>query len=373
MERDEQDISPMAQPRAFPANVAPLGALQFVAIAWIVLNQFRFHLGLEAGARSGLVAKGYIGAGLFLVVGGFLVCRRYDQLRRAGRLRYGSFLWRRLSFTYPLHLLVIVAMATFLALGDVFGGPLHRASFNLSDLPANVLFIQAWGAVATDSWNFPSWLVSAEWFTCLMFPPIAWVALKGLRWASLAVAIPIALFVLGFALASRMGVLFTDMTARIGAIQALPAFLLGAGLWRLRVRYELTLLRGAAISFAALVWIVAAALLRLSDLVIWPAFAPLVFGVTHLAASPSLFGDWRPLHYLGRISVAMLLVYLPVDIAYFRVGRLLLGEPQGFVAWALLAGVFPAIVFAAMAAHHLVQRPLWVWLARHDPFCAKKG
>jgi len=38
-----------------------LSGAQFLAIAWIVLNQFRHHLGLEAGARSGLVAKGYLG------------------------------------------------------------------------------------------------------------------------------------------------------------------------------------------------------------------------------------------------------------------------------------------------------------------------
>ena len=366
MDRDEDDVLPDADPRSVPTGLGPLVALQFLAIAWVVLNQFRFHLGLEAGARSGLVAKGYIGAGLFLVVGGFLVCRHYDRLRRAGRFRYGSFLWRRFCFTYPLHLMVIGGMAASLAFGGVFGGPLHRASFPLSDLPANLLFVQAWGAVSTDSWNFPSWLVSAEWFAYLVFPLTAWTSLKGLRWAALAIAAPLALLGLLFVAAAKAGILFTDMTAQIGAVQTIPAFLLGAGLWRLRVQHTLPIAAAAALALTATVWIIGAALLRFSDLVIWPAFAPLVFGVAHFGDQESPPG--RLLRYLGRLCVAMLLVYLPVDIAYFRAGRLLLGEPHGLAAWGLLAGVFPMILLSAMAAHHFVQRPLWLWLVARDPF-----
>ena len=371
MDRDEDDVSPDAETRCIAIGVAPLVGLQFVAIAWVVLNQFRFHLGLEAGARSGLVAKGYIGAGLFLVVGGFLVARHYDQLRRTGHFRYGSFLWRRLSFTYPLHLMIISGMAASLALRGVFGGPSHRASFDLSDLPANLLFVQAWGAVSSDSWNFPSWLVSAEWFAYLVFPLTAWIALKGLRSTALAIATSIALFGLLFVAAAKMGVLFTDMTAQIGAFQAIPAFLLGAGLWRLRAQLTLPKASAAALVLSAAAWLIASALLRFSDLVIWPAFAPLVFGLAHFGDAASRLGTW--LRCLGRLSAAMVLVYLPVDIAYFRAGHLLLGEPRGLAAWALLLGVFPAILLASVAAYHLIQRPVWRWLVRRDPFLRDPG
>ena len=39
-------------------DILPLVGLQFVALAWVVLNQFRFHLNLHAGDHSGLVFKG---------------------------------------------------------------------------------------------------------------------------------------------------------------------------------------------------------------------------------------------------------------------------------------------------------------------------
>ena len=367
MDRDA-DFSQAVEAEAYPTGVAPLRGLQFFAIAWVVLNQFRDHLGLEAGARSGLVAKGYLGAALFFVVSGFLVCRRYEALRRIGQFRYGAFLWRRVTFTYPLHLAVLAAMAALLTLGVILGERVHHASFDPRDLPANLLLVQAWGAVPTDRWNFPSWLISAEWFAYLVFPLTAWTALKGLRWTPLAVAAPLALFAGLFVLASKMGVLFTDMTAQIGALQTIPAFLLGAALWRVSTESTMPRLGGAVLALAALAWIVGSASVRLSDLVIWPAFAPLVFGLDQMAKRGSRFQNGRPLNYLGHLSTAMLLIYLPVDIAYFRASQLLLGQPRGLEAWVLWGGVFPTILLAATIAHHFVQRPIWRWLLRHDPF-----
>ncbi|HUZ13880.1 MAG TPA: hypothetical protein VMU93_13660 [Caulobacteraceae bacterium] len=150
------------------AALALMLAVQFLAVAWIVVNQFRDHLGLDAGARSGLVAKGYIGAGLFFVAGGFLLAACRGARPLSGR--FGGVLWRRLAFLYPLHLIVLGAMAAALLMAPVVGDPLHRASFAPGDLPANLLLVQAWGAVRTDSWNFPSWLISADWFSYVAYP-----------------------------------------------------------------------------------------------------------------------------------------------------------------------------------------------------------
>lgn len=347
-------------------TVASLAALQFFAVFWVVLNQFREHLGLEVGARSGLVAKGYLGAGLFFVVGGFLICGQWARPGGTGGSRYGSLLWRRLAFIYPLHVLILVVMiaAVFLRLGQ----PLHRTSFLPGDLLGNLLLVQAWGAVKTDSWNFPSWLISAEWFAALIFPAIAWVALRALRPSALSLAAALALFVAMFLIAQAKAVLFTDMTTQIGALQTIPAYLLGVALWRLDG--ERCLSQGAALALAmvAVAWIAVGASMRVSDVLIWPAFGPLVFGVAQAARSAMLGRYRRPLAYLGGLAIPMLLIYLPVDIAYFRVGHLLFGTVHGAPAWLLWSGVFPAIMTAAMVVRHFVQRPIWLWLRRGDPF-----
>jgi len=343
-------------------SVDLLAVAQFFAIGWVVLNQFRDHLGLAVGARSGFVAKGYIGAALFFVLSGYLVCRRYERLRRSGQFNYGAFLWRRLSFTYPLHLTILLVLAGFV------GETTHPSSFGWRDLPANLLLVQAWGVLHTDSWNFPSWLISADWFAYLIFPLTAWAALKGLRRTSLAVVAPIALFVLMFLLSAKAGILFTDMTTSIGALQTGPAFLLGATLWRLGCERALSNAAATILALSAFAWIVVSASLRLSDLLIWPAFAPLVFGLANMEAE----GCRPPLRYLGQLSIAMMLIYLPVDIAYFRAAHFAFGAPKGTEAWLIWLGVFPMIGLAAVVAHHGLQRPIWLWLRDRGPFDHRK-
>ncbi|HUZ13881.1 MAG TPA: hypothetical protein VMU93_13665 [Caulobacteraceae bacterium] len=167
-----------------------------------------------------------------------------------------------------------------------------------------------------------------------------------------------------FLLAAGQGVLFTDMTTRIGALQTVPAVLLGTALWRLHGELRLPPSAGALIGALALAWIVAASAWRLSDLAIWPAFGPLVLGLAAAAASKRLSRAARGFAALGRLAIAMQLVYLPVDIVYFRAAHLLLGEPRGWVAWLALLGVFPVILLAAAAAHRFVQRPLAAWADR---------
>lgn len=345
--------------------------LQFVGIGWIVLNQFRDHLGLEAGAGSGLVAKGYIGAGLFFVASGFLNFRRYVHLREANRFRYGSFLWRRLAFLYPLHIALLAAMVAAVMLAETGCEPVRRAGFPVIDVPANVFLVQAWGVLRTDSWNFPSWLVSAEWFACIVLPWVAWEPPRRSRWAAWAWLAPVVLFLAMFRVAEARGVLFTDMTTTVGALQAVPAFILGASIVALDQQLKLKRGVGAALAVAALLWIVVATLLRFTDMVIWPAFAPLVLGLAACDLGDARFRLAGALGYLGRISIAMQLVYLPVDMAYFRIAERLWPATTGLRAWLIWAGVYPIIIMAAVAAYHGVQRPAWRWLAARDPFARR--
>jgi peptidoglycan/LPS O-acetylase OafA/YrhL len=352
---------------AYPREIQPLISLGFIALAWIILNQFRLHLGLQAGDRSGLVFKGYLGAQLYFVLGGFLASHRWMTDRAAGRLRYGRLLWTRLSQVYPLHVAMIALMAVLVAAASAIFGAAPRGVFDLRGLIANLALAQAWGATPTVTWNFPSWLISAEWLALLGFPAIAWFALGRRCPPWLIIAAAWLAFNAGSLLAGAAGVLFTDMTAQFGALQTIPAFLMGAGLYALG--RETTLPGGWARTVAALAgaWILTASLLRLSDLMIWPAFGALVFGLAETAKTPAPALTWPPLPSLGRIAISVYLVYLPVDIVYFHLAERLIPHPAGAVAWTIWAGVFPVILAAGIAAHALIAAPAGAWLAAHRP------
>ncbi len=352
---------------AYPAEIQPLISLRFIALGWVVLNQFRFHLGLHAGDKSGLVFKGYLGASLFLVLAGFLAAHLLVTQKAQGRFRYGPFLWTQLIRTYPLHLAMIAVMAVLMIVGRMTGAALPSGVFDWRDLLANLALVQAWGTVPTVSWNFPSWLISAEWFAYIALPVTVWIALRRLN-PILVIAATLGLFMVLFELAAARHVLFTDMTAQIGALQSIPAFLFGAGLYGLGLRWSLPARWSGYVACVAAAWIVGAALLRLTDLVIWPAFGALVFGLAETAktARPAL--NRAPLPYLGRIAYSIYLVYLPVDIVYFHGVERLIGTPTGAVAWAVWTGVFPAILVAGIVAYHLIAKPAAAWLATRNPF-----
>jgi peptidoglycan/LPS O-acetylase OafA/YrhL len=352
---------------AYPAEIAPLIPLRFIALAWVVLNQFRFHLDLHAGDRSGLVFKGYLGAALFFVMAGFLAAHAWATETEQGRFRYGPFLWTRLIRVYPLHLAMIALMAVLMLAGRATGAALPAGVFDWRGLVANLALVQAWGTVPTVSWNFPSWLISAEWFAYIALPATTWIGLKRLS-PIVTIVVAIVLFSVAFVAADSKHILFTDMTAQIGALQTVPAFLFGAGLYGLGRRWSLPRNWSGFIAGAAGAWIVAAALMRLSDLFIWPAFGVVVFGLAETAKTPKPALAWAPLPYLGQIAYSIYLVYLPVDIIYFHAVERLIGVPTGALAWAVWAGVFPVILAAGMAAHHLIARPAAAWLAARAPF-----
>ena len=363
---------PSSRAPAYPAEIAPLNALRFIALAWVVLNQFRFHLDLHAGDRSGLVFKGYLGAAMFFVMAGFLAAHAWTRETEQGRFRYGPFLWTRLIRVYPLHLAMIGLMAVLMLAGRASGAVLPAGVFDLRGLFANLALVQAWGTVPTVSWNFPSWLISAEWFAYIALPVTAWIALKRLN-PIVVIAGALVLFSALFVAAASKHILFTDMTAQIGALQTVPAFLFGAGLYGLGRRWSLPRNWSGFVAGAAGAWIVAAALMRLSDLFIWPAFGALVFALAETAKTDKPALTWAPLPYLGQIAYSIYLVYLPVDIVYFHSIERLIGTPTGALAWAVWAGVFPVILAAGITAYHLIARPAAAWLSKHAPFGADRA
>ena len=126
MDRDEDRASPTAAAQALPAAEAPILGAQFVAIAWVVLNQFRGHLGLEAGAKSGLVAKGYLGAALFFVLSGYLSGLAYLKPALATILIYVGTKMIIVDF-YKIHSLVSLAViVAILAIAVIASFVKHR-------------------------------------------------------------------------------------------------------------------------------------------------------------------------------------------------------------------------------------------------------
>lgn len=357
-------------PIRYPDQIRPLTALGFFALGWVVVNQFRDHLGLNLGHRSGLIFNGYLGVDLYFILTGFVLAQAFTREVQTGLVSYASLVWRRMARIYPLHLATMAVLGVLVLVAIRTGQRPHAAVSDPMGLLANVLMIHAWGTLPTVSWNFPSWAASAEWFALLVFPATVWLALKGWSRSIIAVLAPAALFAAMFEAASAQGVLFTDMTAQIGALRTIPEFLLGAGLYRLGCEHTLPRGWGSALAVISAAWIVISCQLSWPDLYIWPAFGTLVFGLAETSKHGDGLMGQKPFVRLGEMAWAMYLVHLPVDIVYYHGLERLIGTPHGAMVWIVWLGVFPVIALATLLAYHGLERPAARWLERHDPFRA---
>lgn len=355
----------------YPTDIRALTSLRFVAAIWVLVYHFRHHLGLALD-RFGLVAKGYLGVDLFFILSGFILAHVYLSLWRERRFNYGSFLWARLARIYPVHLATLAGMIGLWLLAQKAGISFEAIAFDPKALPQHVMLIQAWGTTPTDQWNFPSWSISAEWFAYLCFPAAAIFAVVTERRPGLGLAVAVSLFAAMFAVASLFGVLFTDMTSHIGALRIIPSFLTGVALCQLGSRVSLSRNLGWIGAGGALAWIILAASLGASDIVIWPALGLLIFSL----AETSKHGQDNPigarwLVYLGEASFALYMTHLPVDIVYFHGLDLVLPRAAIATPWLAWSGVFAVCIPAAILVHEAIEKPARRWLRQRDPFLPK--
>jgi len=106
----------------------------------------------------------------FFVLSGFIIAGRYQQPLAEG-FGVARFMLLRIGRLYPLHIAVLAAYLALRLLQALAPG-LGIAAFSAADpwpvvVAANVLLVQAFVDVA--NWNGPSWSISVEFWTYLLF------------------------------------------------------------------------------------------------------------------------------------------------------------------------------------------------------------
>jgi peptidoglycan/LPS O-acetylase OafA/YrhL len=122
--------------------------------------------------QLGLVPNSYLFVDFFFVLSGFVIAANYEQ-----RLAEGFSVWRfallRFGRLYPLHLAVLLALillrlvhsASGLGTPSAFQPPLWSAD----TIIASLLLVHSLHLFDFTPWNGPSWSISAEFYTYLLF------------------------------------------------------------------------------------------------------------------------------------------------------------------------------------------------------------
>ena len=132
---------------------------------------FLFHFGVELGfAKLPFSFGGSCGVSFFIMLSGFVMCAAYSDKVLRPNFNYKTFILKRISRIYPLHLLGFAISLFFLAGTD--------SSTKL--LATNLLLIQSWipSYIFYFSFNTVSWSLSTLLFCYITFPLVMRIVLK---------------------------------------------------------------------------------------------------------------------------------------------------------------------------------------------------
>jgi peptidoglycan/LPS O-acetylase OafA/YrhL len=254
-----------------------------------------------------LVRNAWLLVDFFFVLSGFVITHAYRDRLSSGQAA-AFFAIRRFFRLWPLQAAMLAAFIAlelyrYLATGTGFIG--ERSIFAIF---TNLALVQSLGLHDMLTWNTPSWAVSTEFWTYILFALV--VFFTG-RFRVLASAVLIAFSVAALALHSRYGM---RETFDWGIARCIYGFFLGSLTYEAWSRGWFTRLRGSAFEIAVLVLAVVYLIFIPGDRPL-EYLAPPVFAVFALAfasdagmASRAMFG--KPLQNLGQWSYAIYLVQM---------------------------------------------------------------
>ena len=145
-----------------------------------------FHLNVYSALYSlDFVRNGYLFVDFFFVLSGFVITHSYAH-RLGTPEELGAFAIKRLGRLWPLHVVVLLAFviaesgkALMAARGASFFIPPFTGPNSLDTIAMNFVFAQSIGIVPHLTWNPPSWSISAEFWTYLIFAATLWSPQRG--------------------------------------------------------------------------------------------------------------------------------------------------------------------------------------------------
>jgi peptidoglycan/LPS O-acetylase OafA/YrhL len=147
-----------------------LEAFRGMAAIMVVLYHSRFYAENEYVA---FVRHSDIFVDLFFVLSGFVMA--YSYMDKIGeKISFRKFIILRFGRLYPLHLFTLFLWLPYIAVKLLMfergiGDTDPSESNNLLTFISNVFLLHAIDGYQPLSWNFPSWTISAEFFTYIFF------------------------------------------------------------------------------------------------------------------------------------------------------------------------------------------------------------
>lgn len=310
-------------------HVLPLDSIRGIAAASVVIHHlilmptFLAIFPHNAWINWSFFRSSWLLVDLFFVLSGIVMSLSYVE-GDFGHFSLREFMVRRLARIYPLHIVMLLANLLFRLLrialvvaGLVVAAPAAFEVNNVQSFILNLFLLHSLGFIDYLSWNAPSWSISVEFYTYLVFGLVVLFAerLGSLFWLYVLAAVLAtgSLFVIIFVLDKKSIGLQTDF----GILRCFASFFLGVLTVRVVERLPRnigTVLQGALQLVAMIACVVLVSIVEAHPAASF--LAPLTFAIflgTLLAFPDAVLVPRmlvaKPLVWLGRRSYSVYMVH----------------------------------------------------------------
>ena len=173
----------------------------------------------------------YLFVDFFFVLSGFVIFCNYEQKLRDG-YSFRKFMLLRFGRLYPLHFFLLLVILSFFVVQHLFPGlgpyirknPFQDAN-ELAYLPSHLFLLHGLGFDDRLSFNRPSWTISAEFYSYIVFAALIVFVRRRLAWA-------LALVTLGAGIVLGFNDPYLIGTYDFGFVRCLYSFSIGALAWK---------------------------------------------------------------------------------------------------------------------------------------------
>lgn len=350
----------MTQHLKIPNDIKALTSLRFFAAIAVVIFHFAHNENIDLSAYTYLFNKGYLAVDFFFILSGFIMAHVYGASIIEKRFSFISYMKKRFARLYPMH---IVTLLLFVLLGLAFHvldmTPNKPEKYDWGAIPANLLMVHAWGFVGNNTFNTPSWSISAEWFAYILFLPLSLLILKSRSKPLIAYILSLALFTALYVIVPASP--FTDrpltgLSYDFGIIRIFPEFIAGIATYFLCKQTVISKKSSLILTYTTLAIVLVLLHIGADDLLIVLLFTALLFGYTSRARyTQNGFVDHPVCVFLGHISYALYMTHALFYTVFFNgIDILIKGDVSptldmaiwvfGIIATVPLAAIFYLVI-----------------------------
>jgi len=346
-------------------GIPGMTGIRGVAALWVMLYHAQQFSGtifsLPLLEKVPILDKGWHGVDLFFMLSGFILMYAHERdfylIRKASLIRFA-----RLRFTrvYPLNAVVLLLIAIFVAFQPGFVA-WTRASepsdFSLGAFVRTLFLATRWFLPGRGDWNQPVWSLSLEVLGYLMFPLLAFCALRVARKRQLIGIVSLSL-VACFIVAVMQRYFSYDPIGQIAVVRMTACFVTGIAIFRLwTLTSESARKWAGSITSISAVGILLVSLPSRGGPLLNFFFASLLYGLAFQQGIVNSFLSSRSVVFLGTISFPLYLVHLAplLWLRYFMLTNAAaysqFQKSAVLICWAI------ACLLAATILHYFVELP----------------